>query len=121
MIEKVLRQIMQQLLLMFCIIKRKKIYCDYVSKPYLAVEKLVTLLREITWKNNGDSCLNCYENSKQLRTSTKCIQLFIRHWLYRCSESLQKMYCETIFFFSFDATIASDNPSRFRKNLLEKI
>ena len=28
------------------------------------------------------------------------------------------MYCKTIFFFS-DSTLTSDNPIRFRKNLLE--
>ena len=31
------------------------------------------------------------------------------------------MYCKIIFFFIIDATLALDNPSRFRKNLLERI
>ena len=31
------------------------------------------------------------------------------------------MYCKTIFFLVIDATIASDNPSHFRENLLERI
>ena len=31
------------------------------------------------------------------------------------------MYCKTIFFLVIDATTASDNPLRFRKNLLERI
>ena len=31
------------------------------------------------------------------------------------------MYCKTIFFLFIDATLASDNLSRFRKNLLERI
>ena len=30
------------------------------------------------------------------------------------------MYCKTILFLVNDATLASDNPSRFRKNLLER-
>ena len=33
-------------------------------------------------------------------------------------ESLQKMYSKIILFFSYDATLASDNPSRLRKNIL---
>ena len=33
----------------------------------------------------------------------------------------KKMYCKTIFFFSYDVTIASDNPLHFRKNLLERM
>ena len=40
--------------------------------------------------------------------------LTLRHY-----ESLQKMYCKTILV--IDATLASDNPSRFRKNLLERV
>ena len=31
------------------------------------------------------------------------------------------MYCKTIFFLVIDATPVSDNPLRFRKNLLERI
>ena len=31
------------------------------------------------------------------------------------------MYCKTIFFLVIDDTLASDIPSRFRKNLLEII
>ena len=31
------------------------------------------------------------------------------------------MYCKTGLFLVIDATLASDNPSRFRKNLLERI
>ena len=31
------------------------------------------------------------------------------------------MYCKTIFFLVIDTTLASDNSSRFRKNLLERI
>ena len=31
------------------------------------------------------------------------------------------MYCKTIFFLFIDATLASDNPSHFRKDLLEVI
>ena len=65
---------------MFCMLKEKKIYTDYVSKRnsnlekqvilliisnggkwhYLAVKKLSALLTGIASKNNGDfSCLNC--------------------------------------------------------------
>ena len=36
-------------------------------------------------------------------------------------ESLQEMYCKTTFFLVIDDTPASDNPSCFRKNLLEII
>ena len=65
---------------MFCILKKKKMYLAYVSKHnasreklvillmiengeriwhYLAVKKLLALLRGITSKNNGDFyCLN---------------------------------------------------------------
>ena len=31
------------------------------------------------------------------------------------------MYCKTIFFFVIETTLATDNPLRFRKNLLERI
>ena len=31
------------------------------------------------------------------------------------------MYCNTIFFLVIDATLVSDNPSRYRKNLLKRI
>ena len=31
------------------------------------------------------------------------------------------MYCKTTFFLVIDATLASDNTSRFSKNLLERI
>ena len=33
----------------------------------------------------------------------------------------KKLYCKTIFTSVIDAIIASDNPSRFRKNILERI
>ena len=89
MIGKNLRKTMQQLLLMFCMLKKEKIYLAYVSKynsnrekqvilfvisngeirrvksegqrwHYLAVEKLSALLRGITSKDHGDLyCLNC--------------------------------------------------------------
>ena len=80
MIVKNLRKIMQQLLLMFCMLQKEKIYPAYVSKhnsnrekqvillmisnedkkrwQYLA--KLSALLRGITSKHHGDFyCLNC--------------------------------------------------------------
>ena len=81
MIGKNLRKIMQQLLLMFCMLKRK-IYPAYVSKHnsnrgkqviflmisngdkqwhYLEVKKPSALLRGITFKHHGDFyCLNCF-------------------------------------------------------------
>ena len=31
------------------------------------------------------------------------------------------MYCKIIFFLVIDATVASDNPFRLRKNLVERI
>ena len=33
----------------------------------------------------------------------------------------KKMYCQNIFLLVIDATLTSDNLSRFRKNLLERI
>ena len=36
-------------------------------------------------------------------------------------ESLWKMCCKTLFLLVIDTTLASDNCSRFRKNLLERI
>ena len=74
---------------MFCMLKEKKIYTDYVSKRnsnlekqvilliisnggkwhYLAVKKLSALLTGIASKNNGDfSCLNC---TRSFRTKNK--------------------------------------------------
>ena len=74
---------------MFCVLKEKKIYTDYVSKRnsnlekqvilliisnegkwhYLAVKKLSALLTGIASKNNGDfSCLNCI---RSFRTKNK--------------------------------------------------
>ena len=74
---------------MFCMLKEKKIYTDYVSKRnsnlekqvilliisnggkwhYLAVKKLSALLTGIASKNNGDfSCLNCI---RSFRTKNK--------------------------------------------------
>ena len=44
MIGKKLRKIMEQLLLMFYMLKKKKIYPDYVSKHNSSHEKQVTLL-----------------------------------------------------------------------------
>ena len=80
MIGKNLRKIMEQLLLMFFTLKKKKVYSAYVSKQnsncekqvillmipngegwhFLAVKKLSALLRGITSKHHGDFyCLNC--------------------------------------------------------------
>ena len=75
MIGKNLRKIIWRLLLIFCILKKKK----YVSKInlnfekeglyYLAVKKLSALLRGATSKYNGDfCCLNCLHS---LRTKDK--------------------------------------------------
>ena len=41
------------------------------------------------------------KNSEQTRASTKYIQSFIKYWVQRIYESLQKMYCKTILFFSY--------------------
>ena len=83
MIGKRLRKIIQQLLLIFCVLKKKKTCSAYISKinsnyekqitllmitneekeglwHYIAVKKLSTLLRGITSKHHGDFyCLNC--------------------------------------------------------------
>ena len=34
---------------------------------------------------------------------------------------MEKVYCKTLLFLVIDATIASDNDLRFRKNILERI
>ena len=34
---------------------------------------------------------------------------------------MEKVYCKTLLFLVTDATIASDNDLRFRKNILERI
>ena len=80
---------MQQLLLMFFLLKNKKIYPAYVSKHnsnckkqdiilkissgekwhYLIVKKLSALLIGITLNNNGDFyCLNCLHFSTKKQT-----------------------------------------------------
>ena len=61
------------------------------------------------------------KNSEQTRASTKYIQSFIKYWVQRIYESLQKTYCKTILFLVINATLASNNRSRFKKNLLERI
>ena len=61
MIGKRLKKIIQQLLLIFCILKKKKyvqlIFQKLICKEgwhYLAVKMLLALLRGITSKHNGD-------------------------------------------------------------------
>ena len=74
MIGKNLRKIIEQLLLMFCMLKKKKMYTAYVSKfssncenqvfllmipngegqHYLAVKQLSASLRILTSKHQGD-------------------------------------------------------------------
>ena len=61
MIGKRLKKIIQQLLLIFCILKKKKyvqlIFQKLIRKEgwhYLAVKMLPALLRGITSKHNGD-------------------------------------------------------------------
>ena len=44
MIEKHLRKIIQQLLLIFCILKKKEIFPAYISKHYSNREKQIILL-----------------------------------------------------------------------------
>ena len=93
MIEKKFRKIM------FCMLKKEKIYPAYVSKHdshrekqvillmisngekqwhYLAVKKLSTLLRGIRSKNNGYSyCLNCLHS---FRTKNKVESHYLNHY-----------------------------------------
>ena len=53
-----------------------------------------------------------------MTASTYCIQSFIRYWLSRlCEKCTGKPYP----FLVIDTTLASDNSSRFRKILLERI
>ena len=62
-----------------------------------------------------------YENSKLIRTST--------NWIHNSSdidlEDFMNLYkkctVKTYSFLSIDPTIASDNPLRFKKNLIERI
>ena len=48
-------------------------------------------------------------------------QIAFNHWLLKLYESLQKIYSKPYSFLVTDATLASDNLSCFRKNLLERI
>ena len=77
MIGKLLRKIIQQLLLMFCILKKWKYVWNMslLMIPngkgwcHLAIKKLSVLLRGITLKYNGDfCCLNCLHS---FRTENK--------------------------------------------------
>ena len=88
--EKKLRKIIEQLLLMFCMLKKKKTYPAYVSKHksncekqvislmipngerwhYLAVKKISALLGKIKSKDHGHFyCLNCLHS---FATENKC-------------------------------------------------
>ena len=80
---------------------------SYVKDPYEEKSKFLINKREKTGLNYLNA-LCYYETSKQTRTSTDSILLFIRYWLTK------KPYS----FFVIDAT---DNPSRLRQNLLERI
>ena len=62
-----------------------------------------------------------YENSKQRSTWTNLIYLLIRYWSSRLYVSVEKFVANLYSFLVIDTTLASDNPSRFRKILLERI
>ena len=89
---------MKQLLLMFCMLKKKKTYPAYLSKHnsncqkqvillmisnskkwhYLAVKKLSELLREVTSKNRGDFyCQNCLHSFK-IENNLNCIKEYVK-------------------------------------------
>ena len=62
-----------------------------------------------------------YENSKQRSTWTNLIYLLIRYWSSRLYVSVEKFVANLYSFLVIGTTLASDNPSRFRKILLERI
>ena len=98
MIGKRLRKIIQQLLLIFCVLKKKKtcsasncekqitlLMITNEEKEglwhYIAVKKLSTLLRGITSKHHGDFyCLNClhsFRTENKLKSHEKYVRIKI--------------------------------------------
>ena len=70
MIGKSLRKIIEQLLLIFCILKKKKysqLIFQNITQPvsYVAIKKLFALLHKKSSKRKGDfNCLNCVNSFK---------------------------------------------------------
>ena len=93
------------------LIRGRKLSCFYYAILFCCVKKYYTKFYALFY----------YENSKQTRTSTNHLIMHQILTLNTLFKSLYKTYYKTIFFLVIDATLVSDNPSRFRENLSERI
>ena len=83
----------------------------------LLSHNLISLFQKYSSKFNT---IFCYENFKQNSASRNRILSFVRHWLSRF-KSIKKCTAKPYLFLVINGILASDNSSRFRKNILERI
>ena len=83
----------------------------YITKPYFTVPKIIKL-------NSTHYFIMKIPKKQELQ------QIAFNHSSdidFKDFMNLYKKYCKKKFFLVIDATLASNNPLRFRKNLLERI
>ena len=91
--------------------RKLNIYLVFITQSFFEVPKDVRLntTHFLLWKF-------------QIKENFKILCLIVHQILtLKAYESFQNMCCKTTFFLVIDDTPASDNPSCFRKNLLEII